>query len=123
MDQPLFSPLPLLFLFVLIVLAIGIYIKDRLPEKTPRLTGWTILAVALVGIIGVIAPQQLPVVLYKLALVIIGGIVGYWLDRGLFPYARPHEQYNSASSPVQGMSCLRRALIVIACVLGLTMGL
>ena len=121
MDQPLFSPLPLLFLFVLIVLAIGIYIKDRLPEKTPRLTGWTLLAVALVIIIGIIAPQQLPVVLYKLALVVIGGIVGYWLDRALFPYARPHKATEFSLSLAYG--CLRRALIVIACVLGLTMGL
>ena len=36
-----------------------------------------------------ISPQQGPVILYKLALVLLAGAAGYWLDRWIFPYARP----------------------------------
>jgi ABC-type spermidine/putrescine transport system permease subunit I len=36
------------------------------------------------------APQQLPIIAYKLALVTGAGVAGYGLDRALFPYARPH---------------------------------
>lgn len=101
--------------------ALLLYINDNLPR--PRLSGWSVLAALLVTAIGYIAPQNLPVVLYKISLVVIGGVLGYWLDRGLFPYARPHNQCNDFHGPAQSMACLRRALIVIACVLGLTMGL
>jgi hypothetical protein len=36
-----------------------------------------------------LAPHQLPVSLYKLSLVSLAAVVGYWLDRSIFPYARP----------------------------------
>lgn len=57
--------------------------------KLPRLFGLLILNLVLIGIIFAIAPQQAPVTLYKLSLVTTAGLVGYWLDRVLFPYARP----------------------------------
>lgn len=57
--------------------------------KSPRLFGWLIATVVLLGLIAVFFPQQLGVSLYKLSLVCTAGIVGYWLDRSLFPYARP----------------------------------
>lgn len=57
--------------------------------KIPRLFGWLIATIVLVCLIGLLAPQQLPVSLYKLSLVTMGGVLGYWLDRSLFPYARP----------------------------------
>ncbi|MFZ6655645.1 putative holin [Undibacterium sp. TJN19] len=57
--------------------------------KLPRMTGWLLIALALSIIIAATAPQQLPVSLYKLNLITIAGVVGYWLDRSLFPYARP----------------------------------
>ncbi|NWO05360.1 MAG: hypothetical protein HLX50_06575 [Alteromonadaceae bacterium] len=106
----------------------------------PRLFGWGIVALVLVLALAWLAPQQLPVVAYKLALVTIAVVLAYWLDRALFPYARPHVMFRCATdyqqSPdreerIRGSSVrwsaniamLRRALIVIACVLGLTMGL
>ena len=57
--------------------------------KFPRLFGWLIATVLLLAVIGLLYPQQLPVSLYKLSLVSMAGVVGYWLDRSLFPYARP----------------------------------
>lgn len=59
--------------------------------KTPRLFYLFLFNLALIGIIFAIAPQQAPVTLYKLSLVTTAGLVGYWLDRALFPYARPDE--------------------------------
>ena len=57
--------------------------------KQPRLFGWLIATVLLLAVIGLLYPQQLPVSLYKLSLVTMAGVAGYWLDRSLFPYARP----------------------------------
>ncbi len=57
--------------------------------KTPRLFYLFLFNLALIGIIFAIAPQQAPVTLYKLSLVTLAGLVGYWLDRAIFPYARP----------------------------------
>ena len=57
--------------------------------KQPRLFGWLIATVLLLAVIGLLYPHQLPVSLYKLSLVTMAGVAGYWLDRSLFPYARP----------------------------------
>ncbi len=57
--------------------------------RAPRLFGWLIATFLLLIAIALLAPQQLPVSLYKLSLVSMAGVAGYWLDRSLFPYARP----------------------------------
>jgi hypothetical protein len=57
--------------------------------KLPRLFGWLIATVLLLAVIGLLYPHQLPVSLYKLSLVTMAVVAGYWLDRSLFPYARP----------------------------------
>lgn len=62
-----------------------------LTVKSPRLVGWLIATLLLFVVIALLAPQQLPVSLYKLSLVTTAGVVGYWLDRSLFPYARPDQ--------------------------------
>lgn len=114
--------------------------------RFPRMFGWLLLAVVLVGCIAAVSPQQLPVTLYKLCLITLAGVVGYWLDRALFPYARPDfyllrmgwdqhlaehgETDGAADVPVERnhqlafcAAMLRRALIVGACILGVAMGL
>lgn len=58
-------------------------------DRLPRLTGWLLVTLLLLAAVWLIAPQQLPVSLYKLSLVSLASVVGYWLDRSLFPYARP----------------------------------
>lgn len=57
--------------------------------QLPRLFWWLVFTVLLLAVIGLLYPQQLPVSLYKLSLISMAGVVGYWLDRSLFPYARP----------------------------------
>ena len=105
--------------------------------KSPRLAGWLIATVLLLAVIGLIYPHQLPVSLYKLSLVTMAGVAGYWLDRSLFPKARPgqylkHDDRLMADGrfPVQtglhlvfSAALIRRALIVAAVCLAVATGL
>ncbi|ENU2136456.1 TPA: putative holin [Klebsiella michiganensis] len=68
-----------------------------------RLRNWIILAVALLAAIAVISPEQLGVTLYKLSLISIAAILGYHLDRALFPYASPGSYPDDC-----GLSCSLR---------------
>lgn len=58
-----------------------------------RMMDWLLIALGLSLAIFFLYPQQLPVSLYKLNLIAMGGFGGYWLDRSLFPYARPDRFY------------------------------
>ena len=95
------------------------------------------LAAASIGTIGLVSPQQLPVVVYKLSLITLAAVLGYWLDRSLFPKARPgqylkHDDRLMADGrfPVQtglhlvfSAALIRRALIVAAVCLAVATGL
>ena len=58
-------------------------------SKLPRLTSWWLIALVLSLAVFLIAPQQLPVSIYKLNLIALAAVAGYWIDRKVFPYARP----------------------------------
>jgi hypothetical protein len=111
---------------------------------------WLIIAALLAALVFFMAPQQLPVSLYKLSLVALAAVAGYWIDRSVFPYARPHffiqptcievEQYVDkkelakagaiwspalvgGSEPVLAAQCmLRRAIIMAAAMLAMGLG-
>lgn len=51
----------------------------------PRLSGWLMASVVLFALIGWTSSAQIPVVIYKLSLVSLSAVLGYWLDRSLFP--------------------------------------
>lgn len=92
----------------------------ELNKKTPpRLLNWAVFTAVLLTGVWVLAPQQITVVLYKISLVTLGVVLAYWLDRALFPSMRPHALFGWFAV-VAGM---RRSVIVLACVLGLTLGL
>lgn len=88
--------------------------------RLPRLVDWIAISVVLTLAIGIIAPQQLPVTLYKLSLVSLAASVGYWIDRSMFPYARPDEL--TLTDQQVAAAFLRRALIVGACIIGVSLG-
>lgn len=124
-----------------------------------RLLKWYLVAITLFAIITLLSPQQLPVVAYKLSLVLLSAVVGYHLDRALFPYASPgsylctdwkkvgknfyqikykkdgrlYDKSNAnylAEYPVLepyrmifAVVLIRRAIIVSAVILGVTLGL
>ena len=118
-------------------------------KRIPRMAGWLLTALLLILAIALISPQQLPVALYKLSLISLAAVVAYWLDRSLFPYARP-DSYLKYDWRCTGTSCeldadhqvaqgyhqvaqgyhqvfaaamLRRAIIVGAVVVGVALGL
>lgn len=126
----------------------------RLPihQRLPRLSGWMLITICLMVGILALAPQQLPVTMYKLSLVTLAAVVGYWVDRSLFPYARPDVFLSSDMLPepdfepvpqwdadehivklgwldttsappiVLGLAMLRRAIIVGCAMLAMGLG-
>ena len=118
---------------------------DQIPLwlRAPRNTLWLIAAVLLLVVIFFVSPVQLPVVLYKASLIALAAVIGYWLDRALFPYARPDSflwrdwrkgteepegdvDYPIANAEYMAAYCvaqLRRAIVVGCVVLGVAAGL
>ena len=92
--------------------------------KTFRMSHTLAVTLVLALVIGLIAPQQLPVTLYKLSLITLAAVAGYYLDRELFPYARP-DRYLSSLDLDAVVFCvpqIRRAMIVSACVIAVALG-
>lgn len=88
-----------------------------------------VYALALLLAVAWIAPQQLPVIVYKLNLILLASVAGYWLDRWAFPYARP-DRFLTADGEVKvnhkrvfGAALLRRAIIMAGAMLAVGMGL
>ena len=100
-------------------------------------------AIACMAVVAMVSPVQLPVAVYKLALVLVAGYLGYWLDRWIFPYARP-DGYLAREwrdhggdfpddmadyavvpgyEPVFAAALLRRALVVLGVMLAVGLGL
>jgi hypothetical protein len=113
----------------------------------PRMLVWLLLTIVLMGLallLQAVAPGNLvAVTLYKAHLLSLGGWGGYWLDRALFPYDRPHDYlqgegaaiddggpYNEphqqtavlVSAGTFGSAMLRRAIIVAACLITVGLG-
>lgn len=72
-----------------------------------------LLFVLLIAIVVWMVPAKLGLTLYGFGKLVGGAFAGYWCDRLLFPYARPHQLEGIA----QGAACKRRAIIVAACIL------
>lgn len=115
---------------------------SKAEEVWPRLFAWVLFTFVVFAGLYFTAPQQAAVAYYKFSLVIGAALLGYWIDRALFPYARPDgylkkfwqhgsdepedkadhevvEQYNC----VFAATMIRRAIIIGATVLGVTLGL
>lgn len=87
-----------------------------MPSRVPRMMSWLGITLVLLAAIAVTAPHLLAVDLHKASLVTAGAWLGYWIDRGLFPYARPNECLQRHEATI------RRAIIVAAVILGITLG-
>jgi Putative 2/3 transmembrane domain holin len=107
----------------------------------------TLVLIALTLLVRGIDPSSLlAVTFYKTHLMALGGWGGYWLDRSLFPYDRPHQYLDADSPPANAsdafgataqpgdsvelacatngfaQSMLRRAIIVAACLICVGLG-
>lgn len=88
-----------------------------------------ILATAMFTVaIAELAPQQLAVTIYKVSMVVTAALAGYWLDRALFPYARPHNAIAALTENSDlrlsafNAATLRRAIIVAAAMIAVGQG-
>ncbi|HHC4736200.1 TPA: putative holin [Escherichia albertii] len=89
----------------------------------PRLSGWLAAAIALIALISWTSSAQIPVVIYKLSLVSLSAVLGYWLDRSLFPWARPDFFCPWKEPRCYAAAMIRRAIIVAAVCLSVALGL
>ena len=108
-----------------------------------RLLFFALTAVALQTLLLCLSPVQVPVVLYKLALVTLAAILGIFFDAAVFPFSAPHSYldedwrgraeasvFQNADFPVVpgyrqvfAAACIRRAGIVAAFVIAVSVGL
>jgi hypothetical protein len=107
--------------------------RSLLSTLLPRMSGWFFIVVLLMAAVWLLAPHQLAVSLYKLSLVTLGAVLAYWLDRSLFPYARPHEFFGKPASDdlnswdtdqqyIASHCMLRRAIIIAAAMIAVSLG-
>lgn len=89
-----------------------------------RIGPWLILALITSIVVGFLYPHQLGVLLWSLTKLCWGAYLGYWIDRSIFPYARPGDYSCSRSDGLSaiGLLMLRRAIIIGAAVLALGLG-
>lgn len=110
-----------------------------MPKVLDFLRAWPIALVAAVMFAVAFGTSHisLAVTVYGLAKIAAAGYLGYWIDRLLFPYCRPHESWFSADDgedfapplteyemeTVRGLPVftplpqIRRAVIVAACII------
>lgn len=91
--------------------------KQALIDKF-RTWPWLFAAVITTAIVAAIAPYQIGVLVWSLSKLALGAYLGYWIDRSIFPYARP----GSVANTHRHMAAIRRAIIVAASVLALGLG-
>ena len=87
----------------------------------PRMSGWWLISLVLLGVVWLVAPQQLPVVVNKLSLISIAAVVGFHIDAGVFPYARVGD-LKDRHPHLYAAAQLRRAVIIAAAMIGVSLG-
>lgn len=85
--------------------------------------------------VGFWAPTQGQVIIFKICLVTLAALLGYWIDRMVFPHTRVHtlkekfdqnqrdESCNQVHAQNFNMAQIRRAVIVLGTILGVCLGL
>jgi hypothetical protein len=84
-----------------------------------------VIAIALLGFVYYVSPDiKFPLIIHKLTLVSIASVLGYFLDVILFPRFRPHRMLLDSMPPqIIAATLIRRAMIMMAVILGVTMGI
>ena len=95
--------------------------------KNSRMITWLAVSIPLIIIVAFLSPQKIDLLVYKSVLITFSAWLGYRIDRGLFPYARPDRLAEEPTVPDSDLAfsaaMLRRAIIVSACVLAMAIGL
>ena len=64
-------------------------------------------------------PDPVHLIVRKLDAMSWGGWLGYWIDRGAYPYARPDIFLYGGRDTVFAAAQMRRAIIMAACIIGM----
>lgn len=80
-----------------------------------RASPWLIVAMLLLALVAWINRDYVAFLAWGVCKIALGAYLGYWIDRSLFPYERPHALEGIA----RGTATKRRAAILAACVLAL----
>ncbi len=91
-----------------------------------RVGPWLVAALIMAAIVGLLYPHQLGVLLWSLTKLSLGAYLGYWIDRSIFPYARPGD-YTVRDGSADAMAARallmrRRAIIIAAALIALGLG-
>jgi hypothetical protein len=112
-------------------------------DPRPQLFFFALLALCLQVFVWLFMPQDGPVILYKLALPVVAAIIGLFFDFAAFPFARPDsylvdywkknpeaDNPGDADYPIAegytsafNTACIRRAIVIAAFVLAMSLGL
>jgi hypothetical protein len=88
-------------------------------NRIPRLTLFLIVSLVLMALAFLFqgSASLLSISFYKAHLLSLGGWGGYWIDRAIFPYARPSAFRDDPDRQTLHAANLRRAIIVAASVI------
>lgn len=97
--------------------------RNSLLDKL-RVGPWLVAALLMSAIVGWLYPHQLGVLLWSLTKLSLGAYLGYWIDRSIFPYARPGNYSVRDASGMHSIALLmlRRAIIIAAALIALGLG-
>lgn len=83
-----------------------------------RMLEWWAIALISFALIAYFHPQQVPVTVYKVSLLSLFAVLGFRLDRGIFPYSRPDQVGDAHKASAE----LRRAIVIAAVIVGGMLG-
>jgi len=106
-------------------------IADRL-----RALPWLVFALIATAVVFVLAPHQIGLLIWSLSKLCFGAYLGYWIDRTIYPYARPHDLFHMANRLASqdlrngarhmrqqaSLATLRRAAVMAAAIVALGLG-
>lgn len=92
---------------------------------------FVMLTLGLILGVSTVSEDQLSITMYKLSLTCTAAILGYWIDRLLFPTTRPYQvlekckmtELTSTETMLIVGAQIRRALIILATTLSAGLGL
>lgn len=97
-------------------------LAEKTPQNVKRL-GWWYLAITVgLVVVGLVASQQLAVLAFKVSQVCIGVLLAYIADRTLFRHA-PDIAEDMAPDALSGARLLARAIVALAVIVGVTIGI
>lgn len=96
--------------------------KEATVQHTKRWGGWWISAVVLIAVIGFVADQQLPILMFKIAQVCVGLLMAYVADRTLFSNAQDID-HGMPRDILSGCRLLARAIVAGFVIVGVTVGI